>query len=428
MRIQKRICCFVGFSLLLCLCFAQTPLLADGEEDFAEFIAALEKLPKKEFTNILIEEVRDYLYRYPEAKDADKMHMKIATIYSNKGDELRSFLTHMEILYLYPHSDVVTTAKDRLRSLIIREKKFRPLKERIDTLLNPTASDSTLEEATYAFIRDLYDLNFQPVAGLLTETCDRFLEHYPKSAHAESVLYWKAQLLARDKRPRKALAAFMKLTYLFKNGLYVTASKLKMAELFTEKLDMHQNAILTLEEFLLEHPDDPQAPQAQFRMAQILEKKKKTYLEAINAYTAVAERYPKSLEAVPALFDAARLYEEKFKEYDQAIRVYSQIVRDFPDDLKAPLALAEAARIYEKRLKDELNAANTYFKIYGSYPKSDIAAQSLFAAAEINEKKLNDPEKALMYYRMVVDEYPESKVASKASKRIEKLTKELGQE
>ena len=66
-----------------------------------------------------------------------------------------------------------------------------------------------------------------------------------------------------------------------------------------------------------------------------------------------------------------------------------------------------------------------FFKVYGHYPESNIAAESLFAAADINEKRLKDYDKAIMYYRFVVDQYPDKKIASQASKRIEKLSKDL---
>lgn len=409
--------------LMISLVFNFSPLLGDEASDYSSYLTALENLKIKDFTDIVIGEMLAYLERFPNAANLDEIHFKMATLHSENNDEIHSLFYHLEFIYLFPNSTHISAAKDRVRSLLIKEKKLKSLREKIETILNPTMPDSTKEGAFFAFIRDMIDYEFEPATKLLLEACDQFLSKYPNSSNADEVLFWKAELLAKDKEYRKALAEYMKLTFLFNESIYITASKLRMADLFTERLKMHQDAILTLEEFLLEFPDDPQAALAQFRMAQIIEKEKKQYLEAIDAYRTVAEKYPESLEAVPALFEAARLYEQKFKEYDQAVMTYTQVVRDFPKDIKAPHALAEAARIYEKRMKDYSNAADVYFEVFDKYPESKIAPESLYAAAEIYEKRLRNLDRAMTLYRMVVDQFPNEKIAKNAGKRIEKLTK-----
>jgi len=407
----------------LFLVLAATLANADDQPKYSDYIATLDNLDNEAFDDILIQEISDYLHRFPDAPDVDQMHFKIATIYHDHNDRLASFFASMEVIYLYPESPVVAPAQDRVRSLLVKEKKFKPLKDQADALIHPTLNDTSREASYYTFLQDMVDLRFDKIREQLLRGTQRYLRNYPDSERADAVLFWRAELLAQSKKPKQALSEYLKLTYVHSSSLYVTASKLKMADLFSQKLKDPKKAILTLEEFLLEFPDDPQASLAQLRIAKINEKKNKKYLEAINGYTAVAAHYPQSADAVPALFDAARLYEDKFKEYDQAIRVYTEIVRDFPNDIKAPHAYAEAARIYEKRLKDYFNAASVYFKVYGNYPESGIAPECLFAAAEINEKKLQDFDKALMYYRFVADNYPNHKLANKATKRIDKVSK-----
>lgn len=411
--------------LLTYVTLLSTPLPAEGQRAYSDYLTELEDLHHKKFKDILLQETENYLFNYPNAENADKIQLKRATIFSDDGKKIKSFFTHMEIIYLYPKSEVISISKDRIRSYLQREKKFSSLKDRTDKLLNVSLKEPSHETAYFNFIRDMHSYNFEPITRHLIKSCEMFLMKYPKSENGDDVQFWKAQLLAKDNKHRKALSEFIKLTYLYDKSLYVSASKLKMAELFTENLKMHEKATLTLEEFLLEYPNDPQAAQAQFQIARINEKKHKKYREAIEAYSTVSKKYPASVEAVPALFEAARIYEEKLKEYDMAIGIHTDIVRDYPKDIKAPYAMAESARIYERRLKDYLNAANVYFKVYGHYPASAIAAESLYAAAEISEKRLKDYERAIRYYRIVVDEYPRNKKASNASKRIDDLTKKI---
>ena len=409
--------------LCLWLVFWVGPSWANDSAKYSEYIKALEDVNNDNLKKLIIGELTEYVYKFQDSDDIDKMHFKIATIYHDDGDEVKSFFENIQILYLYPESEFVQVSKDRLRSILMQDKKFKSISSSTDKLLNPVILDSTREARHFAFLQDMHDLRFKPIRSLLLQAYNLFLSHFASYEKADAVLFWRAELLDADNETYDALADYLKLTYLHRSSLYVSASQLKLAHIFTEKLKDHERAITTLNNFLLEFPEDPQAAQAQMQIAKIYQKQRKQYLEAIDEYKKVAEKYPNSLEAVPALFEAAHLYRDKFDEYDKAIKVYTRIVQDFPKDLKAPYAFVEAARIYEKKLKDFGNAASVYFKVYGNYPESVIAAQSLFAAAELNEQKVGDVDRAKTYYRFVVDKYPKNKLAEKAAKRLEKLSR-----
>lgn len=415
--------------VLVWLALIPASLWADGDSDFTFYIKALENIKDEKFAPILIDELENYIHYFPQAENLDEMQFKIASIYDAERDRENSFLAYLELVYLYPNSENLATAKDKVRSILMQEGDFKPLRDKVDSIINPSVPpDTTLEMASYMFLRDMFNYHFERVARGLVRECNQFLANYPNSTKSDEVLYWKGEVMSQDKRYREAISAYMKITFLYPQSILVTASKLKIADLYSQELGMQQNAILTLEEFLVEYPDDPQAGLAMFRMAQIIENERNKYVEALNTYLGVAEKYPKSLEAVPALFEAARLYEDKFKEYAQAIRVYTQIVRDFGSDIKAPFALTEAGRIYEKRLKDYGNAANVYDMIFEKYPQDRLAPEYLYKAGEIYEKELKDNEKALVEYRKVTDNFPKHDLAEKAGKRIEKITEEMNKQ
>ncbi|MCG8604115.1 tetratricopeptide repeat protein [bacterium] len=400
--------------------------LADSASDYSDFLKTLSALDHDKFTDILIHESNEYLRQFPNAPDADNIHFKMAAIFSEKKWHARAFMTHLEIAHLYPQSEFVVPSQDQVRNILMQEKKFQPLKDRIEEIINGTVADSSKEAAHYALIRKLYYLNFDEILRPLVSSCELFLRHFPHSTNRAEVNFWKAELLARNEEHVQALTEYLKVTSLHKQSVFVSASQIKIADLQTDEFKLHQNAIITLNEFVKAFPEDPQAAQAQFRKAQIIEKKIKKPIEAIDAYTEVSQKYPNSLEAVPALFEAAHIYESKFKEYNKAVQVYATVVRDFKEDLKAPYALTESARIYEDKLKDYSNAASIYHRVYELFPDSNIAAESLFAAGEISEKKLKDSEAALTHYRTLVDKYPSTEVAEKATKRIQKLSQDDG--
>ncbi|MFQ5772755.1 MAG: hypothetical protein ACE5HX_19625, partial [bacterium] len=94
------------------------PLHGDDGTKYTEYINALENLQNKKFTNILIDELILYPHLFPDATNRDDMHFKMASIYAEKNEDLRSFIAHLEFIYLYPKSAHLTMAKDRVRTLI----------------------------------------------------------------------------------------------------------------------------------------------------------------------------------------------------------------------------------------------------------------------------------------------------------------------
>ena len=402
-------------------------VMADSSSVYSEFIGSLADLQNKKFQDILITELSEYISRYPDAANLADMHFKKATIYAENHKAVESFLMNLEVVYLYPNSNHLVSAQDRVRALLMQDKKFKRLRDKTEQIVNPDTTDWNREAAHYNLIKTLYYYDFQPITRPLISTCQQFLRHFPKSPNADKVTFWRAALLAHDQQDREALTEYLKTTFLYKNSVYASPSKLKVAELLSRKFKMHQKAVSGLREFLADFPADPQAPLAQFRIAEIFENEMKSYQASIDGYTKVAQNYPQSVEAVPALFRAAKLYEEKLRNYDRAIKDYIGIARNFKDDIKAPYAMAEAGRIYETRLKDYTNSAKAYHQVYELFPESAIAAESLFAAAEINEKKVKNFKTALTHYRTVVDKFPNTKLADRASRRIQKLSKDTSQ-
>src|SRR3972149_1612452 len=89
------------FSLYAALVLT-TNLQANDQVKYADFISALENLSDQELREIIVKEANEYLHRFPKAPNLHEMHFKIATIFHDEQDNLKSFYTNMEIIYLYP--------------------------------------------------------------------------------------------------------------------------------------------------------------------------------------------------------------------------------------------------------------------------------------------------------------------------------------
>ena len=172
-----------------------TPVFSaqDGQSDYTSYIGALEDLKNKDFSNIIVKELNEYLRRFPTAGNLDDIHFKIATVYADRKDEVRTFFTNLEIIYLYPNSRHILVIKDRTRALLLQEKKFKSLRNKVETVLNPATRDSTKESAYFAFIGDMVSYNLKSTRKLTIAACDNFLQTNSESPRADAVLFWKAQ-------------------------------------------------------------------------------------------------------------------------------------------------------------------------------------------------------------------------------------------
>ncbi len=91
----------------ICLIGSITPLaLADDASDYSEFLAALDKLDNDKFRPVLIEELHQYLRRFRDAAGLHEIHFKLATEYDKHNKKPESFVTNLEVVYLYPDSNL----------------------------------------------------------------------------------------------------------------------------------------------------------------------------------------------------------------------------------------------------------------------------------------------------------------------------------
>jgi tetratricopeptide (TPR) repeat protein len=91
----------------------------------------------------------------------------------------------------------------------------------------------------------------------------------------------------------------------------------------------HDEAIITLDSIIINHPDDPASDDCLFKKAEILLDKNEIN-HGIEILNTVVEKYRYEYWGHKALFQLACLYQDKLEEPDKAITLFEEFIRDFP--------------------------------------------------------------------------------------------------
>jgi len=97
-------------------------------------------------------------------------------------------------------------------------------------------------------------------------TFEKFLSAYPNDEYSDQAFYWLGVSYLAQKKPRKAIKAFLKVATNFPNGSKHKLALLKLGQTY-EGLHSKKNARIFLNRLLAEHPGSPEAKIARQRLA-----------------------------------------------------------------------------------------------------------------------------------------------------------------
>ncbi len=322
-----------------------------------------------------------------------------------------------KVLYLY--DDVILRSKAESRLIRMAADELKAERKGLKILaIAPTEGE--VSQRNVQMLQQLALFEGKGFLPLLRRECDIFLERYPATPAAETILALREESLFREKE-------------------YATYA-------------LGLRLLITL------YPQSEERVKRLTLLGMVQSKELRDYTAAVATYDQLLRDYPKTAEAEAAYLAAATISDEELKNYPRAIALLSALVRDFPQGEKAPTALDYQAKIYAKKMKDPLAAINSYKLLvamfpgkpaivaYGeaaslarnslqdydeqitlqeelikNYPESLEAIQALYDIAQTQEEKLKNPNIALLSYQRLVDLYPASNsLVEKARKRLEK--------
>ncbi len=269
--------------------------------------------------------------------------------------------------------------------------------------------------------------------------------------------------IAQDAEKRgnyhKAANAYKTLFHKYHADALAPGAAYKFAEML-EKMHNYLNAADAYRNVVERYPNSPNfndAMEAQFRIGEMYLNGKKIKVigisvansldHAVDIFAAIIRTAPYGKYTARAQFDIGRAREKEGAQL-AAIQAYQAVVEKFPNSPVAPEAQYQIGYIWmvaaQGGTKDSAASSNARLAFQDflfRYPSSEKAAQARANLGQLEHKETNssldiakyyDKQKyyraAVIYYNEVIRQQPGSSESEKARKRLDELTKKLGQQ
>lgn len=257
-----------------------------------------------------VEQIRDFAVRFPEHKDADKLHAALASLEAEDGKAALALLSWRKLLAMCPNSPLRSKAQMAIGDLYA------------DLLRDPKKAIDAYQE---------------------------LVEKYPQAPEVLGALERSAQLF-EDKLKQYGLAVEMDEKIVKTSPK--TAGSLKalkgMAKLQRDRLSKPDDAVKTLLRLSSMHGGQ-EGVDALILASEIARRDLKDYARQAELLHKVSDDYAAAKEAPQALYDAAGVYEDELKDNAKAISVYTEVTTKFPSHKLAKKADGHITKLEAKQ-------------------------------------------------------------------------------
>jgi TolA-binding protein len=252
------------------------------------------------------DEIRDFLVRFPEHKDGDKLQAALARLHAGNDKPTAAAVAWRKLLALYPDSGL--RAKAQLAVGDLYADPLRDPKKAIDAY------------------QDL-------------------IAEYPQSPEVQAALVSSARLF-EEKLRQYPLAVQMDEQIV--KSFPKTAASLKalksIARLQRDRLSKPDEAIKTLQRLSTMHGGQD-GVDALLLGADVAHSDLKDYVREAALRHQVCDDYAAAKEAPQSLYDAAGVYEDYAKDEAKAIATYNEVASKYPTHKLAKKASDRAAKL-----------------------------------------------------------------------------------
>ena len=368
-----------------------------------------------ELNDTLLQDISLFLKQYnhlPIASDA--LFLK-GRILLNQGEEEKSAIAWLQVLYEYPHSETAISAKQRL--LILIEKDWDDYAKEITAIINHKTKGKKAARLL-SLIKQLYKIDDKDLDKALADLQIQFLSRFPNYPYVDEVQILYAHNIATTSA-KSGVFAFEKLLTLYPNSAYRAEALLATADLQQKPLKQYDKAVTNYKKLIREYPRHTLVKRAYKNLALIQEKHQKDYKGAVQSLNKIVQLFPKDEMSLWALQTAANLQAGKLKDPFAAVQSLRKLAKMFPKHEKEAVeALKDAEKIARKKLKDNDLYTQILQQVVKDFSKSEAAPRALFDLADFTEKKMNNRKDAQDYYLQLIRQYPTHKLAEKARKRL----------
>ena len=266
----------------------------DGADKADRLSAIWQKVADKApdaFNDAAAEEIRDFLVRFPEHKDNDKLQAALARLHAANEQPVAAVMSWRKLLALYPESGLRAKAQQSIGDLYA------------DALRDPKRAIDAYQEV---------------------------IAQYPQSGEVLPALQGSARLF-EDKLRQYDLSVQMheQIIKTFPKTPASLAAFKAMARLQRDRLNKPDEAIKTLLRLSALHGGQD-GIDALLLAAEIARRDLKDYGREAELRIQVSNDYAAAKEAPQALYDAAGVYEDDVKDLAKAITTYREVSSKYP--------------------------------------------------------------------------------------------------
>ncbi|MEK9149036.1 MAG: tetratricopeptide repeat protein, partial [Candidatus Desantisbacteria bacterium] len=269
----------------------------------------------KETLLFAVSELNRYVESYPFGKEADKAIFMTMEAYDELKNPALFLAAHLNLLYLYPESQFVAKAKERIEKLA-KQKEYKDLLNEIRT--NLVVSTEDREKRFFDYLIYLNKIANPKFCDYILSQATTFLAQYPESRFASSVQVIIGDSLVKANKDYEAISSYFKVIYLYPDSSALAEVYFKIGRVYQEQLKKYQQAIDVYCEGIKRFPDNSLCSQYLFVVASLYQKELKAYPEALATYQRVVDEYPQAENAPLSLEEKAKLC-LNLKNYQEAI-------------------------------------------------------------------------------------------------------------
>jgi TolA-binding protein len=279
---------------------------ADRHYHYLNRAAALDH---SDIADLLLEEARKFLLRFPEDARQDSVLLVMAEVYAKKGDKREAEASYLRLEYGFSQSPLLPYARYS-RGVILSEK-----------------------------------LGDQRAA---IEALNKVVAEHPQSAYAAAAQFKVAEIKREKlKDYAGAIADYRQFIASAADSARAVEALWAIAEVNANNLKDYSGAIQAYSEIVEKYQADKRAVAALEKTGDIYKDKLADYNQAVERYAKGAELFPYSDKAPEMLLKAGAVCEDKLKDDRRAAEYYRIIFEKFPKHKSAD----EARKRIEKARK-----------------------------------------------------------------------------
>ncbi len=294
-----------------------------------------------------------------------------------------------------------------------------------------TLAAATPDETGYFnLLRTKFDLARDNYAKALPEELLLFERLFPQSSKADSAAYMLGVLFDQNNQPDKALAAFLKILYLYPASPRTPEVIAHIRRLSTEQkkgittLFSDENLKLLKQQALRLTEEPARAgggERGYFDYLQLLADSKVSSLTRFTIDECVQYLYHAgyNYEADRVLIIRGDMFRIQ-DDFNSAILSYATAPLVDPHGASLPLALLRTGEVYFRDLKDNGMARNTWGDLLDKYPASLEAGRASILLSEVEESEKNYGQ-AITRLEETVLKYPFSEIKAECYARVGKI-------